>query len=210
MIFSKRVGMSGAPMLDAPHYTLTRSASRRRGRLAACAQDRLANAIVGAAAAEVRDAVDIGTLGLRHAREQVDRGEDLAGLAVAALRDFLVDPGLLHGVQAIAPDAFDRHDLAAGERTHRQDARARRATVDEDGAGTAETRSATEFRAGEPCVVAQVPEKRHRGIAVEAALYAVDVECDCHAGRKILPAAACDESVRRARRSVRRLGAAAS
>ena len=62
--------------------------------------DGLADALVGAAAADVaaHGVVDVGVGGFRFLREQRDRGHDLAGLAVAALRNVFLDPGLLHGM----------------------------------------------------------------------------------------------------------------
>ena len=80
--------------------------------------DGLADAVVGAArhmlrissmsASSMLAALGPALPDLRH------RGHDLAGLAVAALRDVLVDPRLLHRVQVVADgvgQALDRGDL---------------------------------------------------------------------------------------------------
>ena len=95
--------------------------------------DRRADAPVHAAAADValHRAVDGGVVGVRVGVEQGDGGHDLAGLAVAALRDLLVDPGLLDRMQAVVPgDALDRGDLAAGGRGDGRHAAADRGAVE--------------------------------------------------------------------------------
>src|SRR5262245_34719202 len=62
--------------------------------------DRRADARVGPTAADVgHRRVDVLVARVRVLREQRDRRHDLARLAVAALRDLVVDPGLLHRVQ---------------------------------------------------------------------------------------------------------------
>lgn len=60
--------------------------------------DSLSNAGIGAAAANVslQCLVDVGVGGRWYLREQRSGGHDLAGLAVAALYDLQVEPGLLN------------------------------------------------------------------------------------------------------------------
>src|SRR6266702_946370 len=66
--------------------------------------DRRANARVGSAAADIgHHGVDVLVAGVAILAEKSDRRHDLPGLAVAALRHFVVDPRLLHRVQAAEP-----------------------------------------------------------------------------------------------------------
>src|SRR5580692_5509955 len=59
--------------------------------------DRLADAHIGAAAANISShrGVDIGVIGLWRIRQQGRGRHDLAGLAIAALDDFEIEPRLL-------------------------------------------------------------------------------------------------------------------
>src|SRR5712691_965231 len=90
--------------------------------------DRLAHLLIGAAAADVRDgAVDIGVGRLRVVLEQGRDRHDHPALAIAALRDIVVDPGLLHLVQrATGGEALDRRHLPGADRADRDRARAGR------------------------------------------------------------------------------------
>src|SRR5215218_10617344 len=84
--------------------------------------DRRAYLLEGAATADVGDlAVDIGVGRLRLVLEQFRDRHDHAALAVAALRHFVVDPGLLHFVQhAVLSEALDGDDLLADRGTRRE------------------------------------------------------------------------------------------
>src|SRR6202171_1280617 len=77
------------------------------------AMDGLADALVGAAAADVaaHGIVDIGVGGVGFLGEQRYCGHDLSGLAVAALRNVFFHPGLLHGMAAIGGGAFDGGEI---------------------------------------------------------------------------------------------------
>src|ERR1051326_8298676 len=73
--------------------------------------DRGPNALVGAAAANVRHRlIDVRIGGVRLLGEERGRGHDLPRLAIAALRHIFRDPGPLHGVGAVLGQAFDRRD----------------------------------------------------------------------------------------------------
>src|SRR5262249_24509977 len=102
-----------------------------------------------------------------------------AGLAVAALRDVLVEPCLLHRMQ-LAPrrDAFDRDDALAGERRHRQRARSRELAVDANAAGATARDAATVLGSGQRELVAQIPQQRTVEVAVVGPGLAVDVKPD--------------------------------
>src|SRR6185437_16667488 len=75
---------------------------------------RLAHAKVSAAAAEIRHrGIDVRIGRVRLRRQQRGRRHDHAGLAVTALRDFVLDPRFLHAMQAGRGKPFDGHDLLA-------------------------------------------------------------------------------------------------
>src|SRR3954447_5978815 len=78
--------------------------------------DCLANLLEGSASANIGDGlVDIRIGRLRLLLEKRRHGHDHAALAIAALRNVVGDPGLLHFVQcAIVGEAFDGGDLLAG------------------------------------------------------------------------------------------------
>src|SRR3979490_1825880 len=78
--------------------------------------DCLANLLEGSASADIGDGVvDILVGRLRFFLEKRCNRHDHATLAIAALRDIVGDPGLLHLVQrAIAGETLDRRDLFAG------------------------------------------------------------------------------------------------
>src|SRR4051812_31439566 len=94
----------------------------------------------------------IGVLG-----EQRRRLHDLAGLAVAALRDLLENPGLLQGMIALGGQTFDGGDLLAERVADRRLAGANGLAVDVNRAGAAETCAATEFRTGHLQLLADDP-----------------------------------------------------
>src|SRR5277367_4338424 len=91
--------------------------------LLCCMLDRLANAHVRAASADVsrHGRVDVGVAGMRGGVEQGRRGHDLSRLAVPALDDLQVEPGLLHfGAGRRGADSLDRRDGALADGSHGQ------------------------------------------------------------------------------------------
>ena len=76
--------------------------------LAGGAVDGAADAHIGAAAADIacHGRVDVGSVGLGRSLQERGRRHDLAGLAIAALRHVLGDPGLLHRVGCRPPKAL--------------------------------------------------------------------------------------------------------
>src|SRR5437879_791954 len=162
-------------------------------RLLRRAMDGGADALVGAAAADVRHrGVDIGVARAAVLGEQRYRGHDLAGLAVAALRHVLGDPGPLHGVAPARRQPFDRGHALPGRRRDRHHAGAHRGAVEMHGAGAALGDAASELRAGEAEVVAQHPQERRVGRDVHGLAFAVDGEDD--RGHDALPGGGCRES----------------
>src|SRR5277367_5270802 len=77
------------------------------------------NALIAAAAADVaaHRVVDLGLRRVLRRRQQRGGLHDLAGLAIAALRDVQGAPRLLHRVIPIAIEALDRYHRAPGDVT---------------------------------------------------------------------------------------------
>src|ERR1700733_14965376 len=139
--------------------------------------DRFADTDIGAAAADIpgHRCVDIGVVGLRRSGEQSCRRHDLAGLAIAALDDFEIEPGFLHfGAGLAGADALDRGDGLGADRTDGQQARAHRIAVDMNRACAALRDAAAEFRAGHAEYVAQHPEQRRVLGSVESYTSTID------------------------------------
>src|SRR5882762_9852196 len=139
--------------------------------------DSLADSHISTTAADVsrHRGVDIaiGRLGIRS--EQRRCGHDLARLAIAALRHFELDPGLLDLLAGGGgTDGLDRSDALAGRGRDRRDARAHRLAVEVDRARAAQSEAATEFRAGHAEHIAQHPQQRRVVVDIDAAGFAVD------------------------------------
>src|SRR5580698_4538484 len=113
--------------------------------------DRLAHLLEGTAAANVGNGVvDIRIRRLRLVLEQGCDRHDHAALAIAALRDVVVDPGLLHLVQGpIGGQALDGGDLLAGGFADQHAAGSHRDPVDMNRAGAALCNAATVFGSGQ-------------------------------------------------------------
>lgn len=139
--------------------------------------DRGADPRIGAAAAQVarHPVVDIGIGRLRHIGQQVKRLHHLPRLAIAALRDLMVGPGGLHGMErGRGADAFDGGDARALEIAGKGLAGPHGLPVDQHGAGAAQGLAAAVFGAGQPDDIAEKPQKRHVGIGVKVMALAVD------------------------------------
>jgi hypothetical protein len=133
------------------------------------------DALIATAPAQIAGhaAGDVGVGRRRLLGEQRRRIHDLAGLAIAALRHAEVAPGDLHGVLALGVQALDGDDRLGCRRRHRRRAGADRIAVEMHGAVAAERGTAAELGAGEAQLVAQVPQDRHRRIAVVGPLLSV-------------------------------------
>src|SRR5262245_48659487 len=82
--------------------------SRSRAHQRSRAMHRAAQPLIGAATADIGEiGVDIGIGRIGVALEISRRRHDLAGLAVAALRHLLGEPGLLHRMPAVGGKTFD-------------------------------------------------------------------------------------------------------
>jgi hypothetical protein len=81
-------------------------------------------------------------------------------------------------MQAIRGNVFDGTNIAVGSSLHGDDARADALAILMHRAGTAQRHAAGELGPGQTEHVAQVPEQRHIGFAVEGVLYTIDFEID--------------------------------
>src|SRR6185369_13523117 len=106
--------------------------------------------------------------------EESRRRHHLSGLAIAALHDVFVDPGLLHGVQPVRGEALDGRDRAIADGGDGHHARPRGAVADVHGAGAALGHPAAELGAGEAEDVPQHPEQRHVLRHIDVMVLAVD------------------------------------
>src|SRR3546814_15213625 len=88
------------------------------------------------------------------------RGHDHAGLAIAALRNVLGDPGLLHLVAAVRRQALDGRHRRGGDAVDRGHAGADGCAVEQDGASAAQRGAAPELGSVPAQRVAQHPEPR--------------------------------------------------
>src|SRR5271169_229509 len=122
------------------------------------------DALVAAAAADVaaHGIVDL-RLGGVFVRPQERRGlHDLAGLAIAALRDIQGAPCLLYRMVPLRIQPLDGRNRTPGRIADRGDARPGGLAIDMDRAGATQRHAATKFRSGEPQFVAQIPQQGHR------------------------------------------------
>src|SRR6266704_614644 len=113
----------------------------------------------GAATADIGDGlVDVLVGRLRLLLEQRRHRHDHSALAIAALRDIVGDPGLLHFVQcAIGTQSLDGGDLLADGLAHHHAAGSHRHAVDMNRASAALCNAATIFGAGQAGVFPDRP-----------------------------------------------------
>ncbi len=154
-----------------------------------------ADARVGAAPADVaaHGLVDLGIAGGLVLAQQCFGRHQLAGLAVAALRDIVLDPRGLQGVRrgGRAEGFHGGHGLASNG-GHGRLARADRLAINLHGAGPALRSAATKLRTFETDLVANDPQERRirlrrRGdslaIQIEASHYNHPPLCDLNSCR---------------------------
>jgi len=133
--------------------------------------------LIATAAANVaaHRVVDLGLGRVLRRRQERCGLHDLAGLAVAALRDIQGAPRLLHRVIAVAVEPFDRRYRTTADIADGRGAGSGGFAVDMNGAGAAERYATAVLRSGEPQLVPQILEERHRWIAIEGLRLAVDL-----------------------------------
>src|SRR5262245_1141048 len=150
--------------------------------LPSSALDRAHDALIGAAAADVRTHVfdDLVTRRLWVLLEQVGGAHDLSGLAVAALRHLLGQPGLLQRVRCIRRQPLDRRHRFACDLGHLDLAGERAPAVDVHRAGTAQPGAAAELGACELEAFPDHPQQRRCRRRVGGRRLAVHSEVDGH------------------------------
>src|SRR5262249_12144239 len=108
-------------------------------------------------------------------------GHDLARLAVAALNDLAVEPGLLElGARRGRADGLDRCDLGTADAVDRGDAGTGGDAVHMHGAGAAQRHAAAELGAGHAEHVAHDPKERRVTVDIDAMGVAVDFDGEGH------------------------------
>jgi hypothetical protein len=103
---------------------------------------------------------------------------DLAGLAIAALRNLMFDPGLQNRVPVSISQPLDRDDRLAGDVTDMRLTRTHSGSVYLDGAGAALRDPAAVLGTRDSKFVAQYPKQRHVGNYINLMLDPVDRELD--------------------------------
>src|SRR6266853_5468133 len=181
-----------------PNAALALRNSRRErsmsGPLLCRVLDSLADSHISAAATDVprHRGVDVAVCRVWFGGEQRRRRHDLAGLAIAALRDLEIEPRLLNlPAGGCGTDGLDRGDALAGRGGDRGHARAHRLAIQVDGARAAQTEAATEFRACHSEHIAKHPKQRRVVVDIGAADFAVDCQCMWHLPLLIMGASFC-------------------
>src|ERR1039458_9960568 len=141
--------------------------------------DGAADAWISAAAANLaKIAIDVGVSWLWMFLQERRRRHDLPGLAVAALRDLLSEPRLLHRVLAVGRQAFYCGDDLADDVADLDTAGAHGLAVHMHGAGAAQRDAATKFCSGQSDFVADDPKQRRLRLDIEPMRLSVDCDGD--------------------------------
>ncbi len=139
------------------------------------------DAQVAGAPTQVARQLDADALlvGVGAALHDVARRDQHARGAEAALQAMLArECGAQIGHQRVILEAFDRADLLSVALHRERDARARRLTVDQHGAGTAYPMLAAQVRAGDAALLAQEISQVRPRLDLSLDPLAVDVQCD--------------------------------
>src|SRR5882672_1113917 len=144
--------------------------------------DRLHNALIGPAAAKIvgHRGLDLGQRRILALGDQGGGRHDLTALAIAALRDADLHPGLLDRMRAVGRQPLYGGDALANRGRRRQLARLHRLPVDMDGAGAAARDTTPVFGASEPDIVAQDPEEGGLRLDIHRLGLVVDVQGELH------------------------------
>src|SRR5579862_9347467 len=126
------------------------------------AVDGAPDAWISSAAANVagHGLVNILVSGLGIFANQDGGAHDLAGLAVATLRDVNFDPGALQRMRAVRRKAFNGGDMLAGDARNWRNTGADGLSIEMHRTGPAERHAAAELGAGHAQRIAQHPQQR--------------------------------------------------
>jgi hypothetical protein len=134
--------------------------------------DRSANALIGSTAADIPRHAFANLFICRFGclAEQRNRLHVLARLTVAALRNVVLNPRLLNGMEAVCSDAFNGCDIGACHGAHRRDAGANGFAVVVHGTSAAERYAASKLGSREHENIAEIPEQTHLRVADEGSI----------------------------------------
>src|SRR5579864_3468470 len=110
--------------------------------------------------------------------EQSAYSHNHAGLAVAALWDLVIDPGLLHRRKSVLSDCLNRRNIRSDHGADGRNAAALGLAVYVHGAGAALGDTAAELRSGEADFVTDHPQQRRVNLHVEIVHLTVDLQFD--------------------------------
>jgi hypothetical protein len=103
---------------------------------------------------------------------------NLAGLAITALRNVSLAPGLLNRVITRGMKALDCRDLSIDYIRNRSDARTHRLLIDNNGAGATESLTTAKFRTRQSDFVTEKPEQWKVRVAVPISLLPINPQLD--------------------------------
>ena len=118
--------------------------------------------------------VDLRILRRAFAAEQGRGAHHLTTLAISALRNAHLDPGLLHlFAHGILGDRFDRRDLSSFSSADRGYAGSDRLPIHMHRAGSAQTHATAKFSSSKSQDIAYCPQQGHIIRGVQAMLFAI-------------------------------------
>src|SRR5579864_137269 len=144
--------------------------------------DRSANALVGAATANVarHRFINLSVGGLRMLRDQSGGGHNLPGLAISALWNIQFNPRLLHRVASVRGKPFNGDDLFPCDTRNGSNTRPSWLPIDMNSTSAAQRHATAEFCACHTKRVSQDPKQRHIGIDIHIFDLAIHAELDGH------------------------------
>src|SRR5712692_1715997 len=143
--------------------------------------DGSADAGIGRASTEIRHClVDVLVGRMPVPAQKIGCGHDHAGLAIAALRNVELDPGLLNRMIGVSGQALDGGDAAPLHVADRHHACSGRHAVNMHRAGAAKPDAAAELAPGQAQMLANDPQQRDVIGAVEFGRHSVDGEFHRH------------------------------
>lgn len=141
----------------------------------------LADTGIAAAAADIalHGRIDVLIAGVGDLVKKGRRGEDLAALTVAALRDLFGEPSFLHRVGIVRREPFDGGDGLVDNGRCGDRAGTDGVAVEKDRAGATLGNSAAEFCTGEADDIPDDPKEGHFFVRLDSDRLPVDVEGVC-------------------------------